>query len=153
MVYKLDFYTSHNQFYIADKDTDGDTGADNFWSDEAFVDRFATGNGIIGLRTQCYGPVKGELIVLEKANSEFDLSEFDHIVEGGLEVNSGVLQISDCPNSSLELEIKVDAGIYKVRIYSSNLRSVEDDEGDDYYKIEIWPDADMAINVLKNYEE
>ena len=93
MVYKLDFYTSYNQFYIADKDTDADTGADNFWSDEAFVSRFATGNGIIGLRTQCYGSVRGELTVLEKANSEFDLSEFDHIVEGGLKVNSGVLQI------------------------------------------------------------
>lgn len=57
----------------------------------------------------------------------------------------------DCPNSSVELEVKVKPGNYRVRVYSSNLDTVIDDDGDDYYKIEMWPDDNMERKVLKKY--
>jgi hypothetical protein len=43
----------------------------------------------------------------------------------------------DCLNRVVELEIKVKPGNYRVRVYSSNLASVVDEDGDDFYKIEI----------------
>jgi hypothetical protein len=75
---------------------------------------------------------------------------YDHIVEGGLALKSGILEILDCPSLSIELKIKIKPGFYRMRVYSSNLNSVIGDEGEDYYKIEIWPDT-MERKVLKRY--
>ena len=86
MKHKFDFYTSHNQFYIVDKEADYDTGADSFWTDEASVSRMPLGYGVVGVGTECYGPVKGELNILNEANTEYDLSDYNHIVEGYLEL-------------------------------------------------------------------
>ena len=151
MNHKLNFYTQYSQFYITDKLCNADTGSSNFWNENAFNDRLACANCGLGIGTECYGNVKGELIVLEKPVAEIDYSKYDHIVEAGIEVKSGDLQVLDCPNSAVELEIKVKPGNYRVRVYSSNLASVIDDDGDDFYKIEIWKSEDMERKVLKQY--
>lgn len=153
MKHKLNFITSYQQFYLADKSHQGNTGSDKFWTDESHNDRLAIEKGILGIGTESYGTIKGELVILDKANDDIDYSLYDHIVEGGLEVKSGVLQVLDCPNNSLELEMNVNPGNYRVRIYSSNLSSVvdEDEEGDDTYKIEVWQDDNMERKVLKRY--
>jgi hypothetical protein len=153
MKYKLDFYTSYNQFYLYDKASPGNTDSDNFWTAEAYNDRLALEEGVLGIGTGCYGHVKGEIDILAKENGVIDTNQYDHIVEGGLELRSGILQVLDCPNSEIELEAKLKPGIYRVRIYSSNLIStdIDENEGNDYYKIEIWPDTSMQRKVLKRY--
>jgi len=151
MKYPLEFYTSHSQFYIYDKDSPAEIGSDKFWTQEAFDDRLAIEEGILGVGTECYGPIKAELILLDTRNDSINLIDYDHIVEAGVEIKSGVIQILDCPNSNVELELSVDPGLYRARIYSSNLASVEGDEGDDFYKIEIWPDNEIERKVLKRY--
>jgi hypothetical protein len=151
MKYVLNFYTSYCQFFICDKLSCGDIDSGSFWNDEAYVQRLAIGNGILGVGLECYGPFKGELVMLDTQNNGIEYNQYDHIVEGGLEVKSGILQILDCPNSNVKLEIKVNPGKYRARIYSLNLASVIDDSGDDYYKIELWPDTNMERTVLKQY--
>ncbi|QHS57691.1 hypothetical protein GWR56_19870 [Mucilaginibacter sp. 14171R-50] len=151
MKHQIDFYTSYNQFYITDKDAGGATNSDKFWTTEAFTERLAVEDGILGVGVECYGPVKGEVYLLNSSNDTTILDEYDHIVEAGIEIKSGVIQIMDCPNSNVELELRVEIGLYRVRIYSCNLASVDGDEGEDYYKIEIWPDAKMERKVLKQY--
>ena len=64
---------------------------------------------------------------------------------------SGILQITNCPDNNIELELNLIPGQYAVRVYSSNLESVVDDEGNDYYKIEIWPAQDVERKVIKQY--
>jgi hypothetical protein len=103
-----------------------------FWTDNAYDDRLAIENRILGVGTECYGPVKGELELLTSIDLTPDLSTFDHIVEAGIAVNSGIIQLLDCPTSTVQLEIKVAPGNYGVRIYSSNLSSVDGEEGDDF---------------------
>lgn len=148
MKYLLDFYTQYNQFHIVDQlfpvNTDGD-----FWSESAYADRLAVNEGILGVRSECYGPIKGEINIIEMANNAYDSSDYDHIVEASIEIKSGVLEVQDCPASSVQLAISLTAGFYTVRIYSSNLDSVDGDEGEDYYKIEIWPENKKLRQVLK----
>lgn len=151
MKHKINFYTSHNQFYISDKLSNTNTGSEDFWTNKAFEDKLGISKDLLAVGTECYGNVKGELVILEKPIESIDYNLYDHIVEGGLELKSGNLQILDCPNSSVELEVKVKPGNYRVRVYSSNLASVIDDDGDDYYKIEMWPDDNMERKVLKKY--
>ncbi|MCW3162852.1 hypothetical protein [Chryseobacterium oryctis] len=153
------FSTQYRQFYIEDKDDNekGNAGLPDFWSEEAFNSRLAMVNGVIGVGTESYGNIKGEIEVLEKPNTNIDYTKYDHVVEGGINISSGELQIKDCPNANLELSLKIDPGKYRVRIYSSNLDSVKDydlpnDTDDDYYRIELWKSDDMERRVLKQYE-
>jgi hypothetical protein len=148
---ELNFYTSYHQFYIRDKESTQDTGEGDFWTEDATYFRLAIGDGILGVGLECYGPVKGELVLLDGKNDNIDFDQYDHIVEGGLSVKSGILQVVDCPNSNVELEVEINPGAYRARVYSLNLASVIDESGDDYYIIEIWPDTNMKRSVLRQY--
>ena len=151
MEFKLNFYTQYSQFYIEDKEIKTEINPSEFWSEEAHSDGLALENGIVGIRTECYGPVKGEIIILRKRNDNINFDLYDHIVEGSLKVESGIIQVLDCPTNSVHAEFRIEKGIYRVRVYSSNLSSVVGDEGDDYYKIEIWKGDDLERKVLKKY--
>ncbi|GAT61889.1 hypothetical protein [Paludibacter jiangxiensis] len=150
------FYTEYNQFYIHDKNYVGDTSDSDFWSEEAYSGRLAIRNGILGVGTQCYGNVKGEINILyeQLPNNNFD--QYDHIVEAGIEIHGGEIQISGCTSNYSEVRIKINNGKYRVRIYSSNLASVLEpdlahDTDDDFYKIEVWTDENMERKILKQY--
>ena len=151
MRHELQFYTEYRQFYICDKNSPCETNSDNFWTEEASNDRLAMETGIVGVGTECYGPVSAELHILDYANIELDYGKYDHIVEGGLELKSGILQVLDCPISNTELEITLLPGLYRIRVNSSGLNTVVGDSGNDYYKIEIWPDNNIVRKVLKRY--
>lgn len=151
MSYKLNFYTEYHQFYIADKESPKETDKDSFWTDEAFLSRLAIEDGILGIRLECYGPFKGELTILDRKKDQIEYDQYDHIVEGGVNVQSGILQILDCASLLVKLEMPVMTGKYRARVYSLNLDTVKGDSGDDYYKIELWPDTNMERIVLKQY--
>lgn len=144
------FRTEYHQFYLEDKDNS--EKVKDFWTDEALKERLGLVKGGIAVSTESYGLIKGEIEILEKPNINTDYSKYDHVVEGGINIQSGELQILECPSSHVELSLKVVPGKYRVRVYSSNLKSVIDDDGDDYYRIELWKSDDMERKVLKQYE-
>ena len=147
MRYKLNFYTQYSQFYLS-----GDNISPNLdWDENGYNERLGVFKNLLGVYTECYGNVRGEISILKEENTEIDYNLYDHIVEGGLEVKKDKTQIIDCPNNSVELEIPIQAGLYRVRVYSSNLSNVDGDDGDDYYKIEIWKDDNLERKVLKKY--
>lgn len=155
---KFNFYTQYNQFYIEDKEQKIEIDQSNFWSDEAFSDGLALGHGIISVKTRSYGNIKGEIEILDKPIENINYELYDHIVEAGINIPSGELQILDCPNSHLELSMNLPPGKYRVRVYGSNFKSVketdlENDTDNDFYKIEIWMSDDMSRKVLKQYVE
>lgn len=149
--YSLSFDTSYNQFYIADKASIKDTSSSGFWTEEAFESRLAVEEQILGVGTECYGPVKATLTILTEQSNNSDLEDYDHVVEASIAISSGILQILDCPNLAVELEVNIKPGPYRVRVYSSNLSSVDGDECDDFYQIEIWPNEQKRRSVLKKY--
>ncbi|SEJ36298.1 hypothetical protein SAMN05216327_10942 [Dyadobacter sp. SG02] len=146
----LVFNTAYHQFYLVDKGSDNDTGGD-FWSEETLADRLAVNNRLIGVSTASYGRIQAEINFFEKEPVIQDLSRFDHAVEAGIAIESGVIEIADCPNSAVMKEIKVSPGKYRFRIYSANLVGVVDDDGADSYIIEIWPSEDLSFKALKRF--
>lgn len=157
MKYKFKFYTQYNQFYIF-----GDNGKsldiDHDWGDKILIDRLGVFKNTVFVCTESYGNIKGELVILEKPNDILKYDLYDHIVEVGIQVNLGVLDILDCPNTLSHLRINLTPGTYRLRVYSSNLDSVKEsdlanDDDDDFYKIEIWPDDNMDLKVIKLYDE
>ena len=55
MHYNLDFHTAYNQFYVIDPEATANTGSDKFWTQEAFNDRLALEDGVLGVGIQSYG--------------------------------------------------------------------------------------------------
>lgn len=146
---KFDFYSSYHQFYICDKESEMETGSDNFWTDESVALMLAVEEGVLGVGTACYGYVKGEIELLEIENKRYNSDAYDHIVEAGLHIKSGVIQIQNCPDSSVEVELNVKPGFYKFRVYGSGFDTVVGDDGDDYYRIEVWSDENTERKVIK----
>jgi len=143
-LYPIDFYTQYSQFYM----TDGD-----LWTDIAYYQRMAYDKGFLAVRTECYGPVKSLLEIKNVGSNVGKLEEYDHVVEGKIDIETGVLQVQDCPTSNVVQEVELPSGLYSVRVYSKGLKTVEGDEGDDFYHIVIWPamDNDKKVKVLKQY--
>jgi len=152
MKYNLDFFTQYGQFYIVDQGTIGDSSETEFWSNEALNDRLAYDEGILGVQIENdFTTVKGELIILNGPNPTIDASA-EHIVEASIAVKSGIMEIQDCPTSSVELAIPLDKDVYRVRV-SSYLISEPylKNTPQDYYKIEIWKEAHSPRKVIKQF--
>jgi hypothetical protein len=152
MKYNLKFTTDYGQFYLNDKNATGNTGSQSFWADQAFADKLAVDEGVLGvLIGNDEGKVECEFELLNSKSLISDFGSFDHVVEGSLRIHSGVLQVLDCPFSTVELETEIDNGEYRVRVYSINLNNSYYEVPGDSYKIEMWKEAYSERNVLKRY--
>ncbi len=154
MEYKLEFITDYGQFYISDKNSIGNTSSMDFWNDQAFTDKLAVGNDILDVSIHNeIGMVKFSIAILEMKSSIVDFVDFDHVVEASIRINSGVLQVLDCPFSEIIKEINLENGEYRVRVNSINLKISYDLNPNDEYKIEIWKEDYSERVVLKRYLE
>lgn len=157
MKHKFNFYTEYHQFYIEDSKYKSQTDPLSFWDEEAFLSGLAIDNGILGISTKSYGNIKGEIEILDKPNDIIKSDLYDHIVEGGINIESGELQILSCTSRDIGINLKVPVGKYRIRIYGSNFASVKEpdlanDTDNDYYRIELWKSDDMERKVLKKYD-
>lgn len=151
MKYELSFFSEYGQFYITDRNNCGNTGSKDFWSNEAFEQRLAVEIGIIGIRVENdEAIVNSEIEVIDCENINFEIDSFDHIAEASLKIESGYLQITECPSQQVELEVKLEPGEYRVRVYSKNLDLAYSSEPKDFYKIEVWKDKYSERKVIKN---
>lgn len=152
MTSKFSFSTSYNQFYICD-----DLAPIPYimWDEVSNNNRIVVFDRFIGVVTESYGDINGEIEILKSKKELSNFDAFDHVVEASINIQSGKLKIEDCPNSSVELEIPIKPGTYRIRIYSSNLKSVEfrDEYGDynDFYKIELWEEDYSEVRILKQW--
>jgi hypothetical protein len=152
MKFELKFTTDYGQFYIKDKNATGNTGSEIFWTDQAYADKLAVDDGILGVAiSKDAGKVECEFEILNSKSLISDFGEFDHVVEAGMKIHSKIIQIVDCPNSEIEIENEIENGDYKVRVYSKNLESAYDEIPKDSYKIEMWKEVYSERNVLKRY--
>lgn len=152
--YNLDFFTTHNQFYLCDSAFTGTTGDTAFWNSDAQNARLGTTEDIIGIKIASYGHVRAELNVLNTADTEKDFSRYDHVVEGSVKLSSGIVEILNFPDTKIILKAIVTPARYRVRIYSYAVKNVnpDEDEGSDHYKITLWPAEGKERTVLKAYK-
>jgi hypothetical protein len=143
-------YAGYHQFYLSsDEESLIGTGADSFWTGESIRKMLATGPGLVGIGTGTYGDVPVS-IQLATSSPQEDLGKWDHVAETFIDLGSGRLHVTGCPDGPAGL-IKVEPGIYRVRVYSGKLDTVEDEQGEDYYRIVIWNDTPCQPRVLKQW--
>jgi hypothetical protein len=154
MTTKLRFTTSHSMFYLVDKNHSPMEHLFSYSFVSNIDSRLLNLNDFaIAIITSSYTHIKGELKILEKPNNAYNPDLYDHIVESCINVESGVIKLLDAPDALFILEKRIPPGRYRIRVYSSNLDSVidEDAKSKDYYKIEMWLDNNLDRKVLKWY--
>jgi hypothetical protein len=76
------------------------------------------------------------------------------VVEASIDVSSGRLEVSGCPDSEPLQTLNVKPGTYVVRVFSRGLSPEVDDGGDyngDEYLLQFWLGTARERSVLKRF--
>jgi hypothetical protein len=149
--YSYTLFADYFQFYLQDEDADGDLSES--WTDQATRDLLAVAHGIIGVGTVRNMDVPVEVEVHD-SEPAYDASQWDHIVECGIDVPSGKIVIAGCTDYFPDAaRIHISPGSYRGRVHYGNLDSLSEDglDGEDRYKIALWQSGDQSIHVIKRY--
>lgn len=149
--YYLEIFADYNQVYLHDETIEPDLSV--AWDDQAYENLIVVDHGCIALSTARNMDVPVELVVSDE-KPYIDKKSWEHIVYCGISLDSGLLVVrgpSDyLPNAT---RARLQPGYYAVYILYRGLTTLSEDglEGDDYYKIMLWPsDEVVEVSVLKN---
>lgn len=112
----FEFYTQYGQFYLSsDNGSFLDENSTKNGSSEDYVqslkERLALEKNALVIFTQSYGDIKGKIEVLEKSNTNEDLTKYDHVVEGGKGANVAAVPIIEQSYQGADLRWNVYANL------------------------------------------
>ncbi|KJC59803.1 hypothetical protein UP10_16830 [Bradyrhizobium sp. LTSPM299] len=147
--FELSLFADYFQFYIQDEPASGDLS--EAWTEEAVDRLLAMAPGMVGIGTVRNMHVPVSVTILDGEPVD-DFAEWDHVVEACLDITSGRIVIARCTDYFPDaMRIEVSPGTYRVRVSYGALDrlSVNGLEGDDHYRLQLWPAPSIAVRVLK----
>jgi hypothetical protein len=146
--YDFEIYADCYQFHIQDVSADADQLG---WSDEALARQLAVAPGVVGIGTALNDMVAVSLDFID-VPPPLSLDCWDHVVECSMSVQSGRILaagwLGDSPDAT-QIEVRPDT--YRVRVNYSVLDSGSEtgfkEKG--RYLLQLWPDSEIAVFVLK----
>jgi hypothetical protein len=142
-------FADYFQFYVCDAAFQTDPGL--LWDEAATARMLALGPDLIAVGTARNMTVPVDVEILN-APPALDVDDWDQVIDCGVSLPSGNLIVFGCTENSDDAErLGIDPGDYAARISYANLGALSDDglEGDDRYRVQLWPAATPAIAVLK----
>lgn len=146
---RLTLFADYFQFYLQDESADGNLS--DSWTEEATNRLLAVASGTIGVGTVRNMDVPVTVEVLQ-TEPPLDLAPWDHMTECSIQINSGSLVVAGCTDYFPEaIRIPVTPGTYAARISYGSLESLSVDglDGDDHYRVQIWPGTTTSPKVIK----
>jgi hypothetical protein len=146
--YNFKIFADYFQFYLQDETLNCDLGES--WTEDALNNLIAVTPEVVGIGTVRNMTVPVVINIIATSPEE-DLAQYDKVNECSIELPSGRLVISGGSEYFLDApRITVTPGIYRVRVYYKNLNKISPDglDGEDEYKVVLWPQAPYAP-VLK----
>jgi hypothetical protein len=147
--HRFNLFADYFQFYLQDETVNGDLSES--WTDEAVCRLLAIAPGTIGIGTVRNMEVPVELEIRDSP-PEDDWDLWDQINECNIEIPSGRIVIAGCTDYFPDAaRVQVLPGTYRARVYYGDLAFLSEDglEGDDRYKIVLWPSPPGELLVLK----
>ena len=147
--HRLDLFADYFQFYVCDGNFKTDTGT--LWDDTTTDHMLAVGPDLIAVGTarNMGVPLTLEISASAPAN---DYTEWDQVIECGLALPSGTVIAFGCTEVPDDAErFQVDPGSYVARISYGNLAELSEDglEGNDRYRVQLWPGKADGVSVIK----
>lgn len=151
MRYALSITNDHFQFYLEDAQSAQDTS--DIWDDAALDALVAVAPGLIGVSTARYGGIIAVEVEIHATRPTLDMTEWDQVVECGIDVTSGQLLVTHPEGSFSDApKIRIPPAMYRVLVCFGNIRDVVDTDavtGDDRYRIILWPDGIVPPHIVK----
>ena len=147
--YSFELFADYFQFYVQDETVSGDLSES--WTPEAVDRLLAVAPGVIGVGTVRNMDVPVEIEILRGAPSE-TFESWDRVNECSLNLASGRAVVAGCTDFFPDAaRIKLTPDTYRARIYYGNLESISADalEGNDHYRIALWPAPEGPVVRLK----
>ena len=147
---RLELFADYHQFYLQDERTDVAEPPDD-WGTRLVTDMIAVAPGQVGVGTARNVTVPVTVEVLP-APPQDAFDDWDHVAEASLDAPSGTVVIAGCtaylPDA---LRISVPAGSLRLRTYYGGLNTLSEDglDGDDHYRVALWPAPPGPVEVLK----
>lgn len=142
-------FADYNQFYLWDKRISPDAPDD--YADSDIERKIKAAPNVVVIQPERNMEVPVELEITN-AEPYLNLEGWDHVAEASLELPSGHLEVHECTGGPID-EIVLAPGIYRVHAYFGGLGELSEDrlEGNDHYRLVIWPAPFAPITVLKQY--
>lgn len=143
-------FADYHQFYLWDKSISPEAPTD--YTEEDIRKRIKAADHIVVIQPERNMEVPVEVEIFE-CRPPLELASWDHVAEASLELPSGILEIQECTGVSVD-QIVLPAGSYRIRALHGKLGELSEDglDGNDHYRLEIWPAPSSAVEVLKQFE-
>lgn len=149
--YEFEVFADYRQFYIQDEEADIDAAYSVNWTKQSTEDLL-----LVSPKTITVGTVRDMdvpvTIEIHDGEPQDDFALWEHINECSIDIPSGKIIVAGCTEYVPDApRISVKAGTYQARIFYGDLDSLRDDgfDGDDNYKIVLWPGEATEPKVLK----
>lgn len=150
-VHKLEVFADYHQVYLHDESSESDFSTR--WNDEAYRYMAAVVDGAIGLFTARSLDVPVEISICG-SETPLDVDAWEHVVSCGIELRSGTLVVRGPSDYLPEAQrISVKPGYYAANLLYRGFDTLSEDglDGDDYYRIVLWPSAaTQELTLLKD---
>jgi hypothetical protein len=148
--HELTLFADYHQFYLQDEAAVGDLS--DAWTADATARLLALAKGAIGVGTarNMKVPVVVEVFAAEPA---IDLAAWDQVHDCSIDVPSGRLVVAGCTDYFPDAKrIELTPGTYRARVCYGALASVSADglDGEDHYRIVLWPGTERAPSTIKH---
>ncbi|WP_410815664.1 hypothetical protein [Micromonospora sp. 050-3] len=154
----VELFADYHQIHLSDDGSTGDLS--EAWTDQAVVDRLAVVDDAMAIGTSVNVTVAVRVDVLDAPPVD-DSADYDHVVEGSMQVRSGRIVVMGCTDYEPDAaRVRVPVGPVRVRAASSNLveaerLGVDSDEAPqtmERLRVLVWPAPSEKPVVLKRWE-
>ena len=149
MIKRYSIFADYHQFYLWDHGASPDVPTQ--YTEEDTLRRLKTAPFVVVVQPERDSDVPVEVEITDEP-PDLDLDAWDHVAEASLDLPSGRLEIHECTGGSIDV-LAVLAGMYRVRSYHGGLGTLSEDrfDGDDHYRVVLWPAPFANLAVLKQY--
>ena len=123
------------------------------WTEALLRDQIATAPGALGVGTARAMTVPVTVEVRATPPVDENTAAWDHITQAGLHIDSGRILVSMFDNRPELPRIPIPPGTYTARVYTAGLNTLSPNglDGEDRYRIVLWPGQVQQPEVLKRY--
>jgi hypothetical protein len=148
-VRQYEIFADYHQFYLWDHGTSPAPPID--YTDEDLTRRIKAAPFVVVIQPERNMNVQVRLD-LRDTPPDGVLDDWDHIAEASLELPSGRLEVHECTGGSVDI-IELQPGTYRVRACFGGLGTLSEDrlDGEDHYRLILWPAPFAPVAVLKQY--
>jgi hypothetical protein len=145
----FELFADYPQFYLWDKGTDPQAPVD--YTDEDIERRLKTGPNVVVVQPERNMTVSVE-VEIHDTEPPYNPDQWDHIAECSLELPKGQLQVHESTGGPVA-DFPVEPGWYRVRACYGGLDTIDESglEGNDHYRVVLWPAAPAGLRVLKQW--